>query len=117
MCPPPGTVSHCDCFAPVQTVRFDAGEAPTAEALQQWRRLERRRLQRHEDALLRAQQGVMEGVPDGAIRTTAVPRPNAYINESVGLPQPYGRHAPFKPSEAGSSMRHIRKPSPKDIEI
>ena len=52
--------------------------------------------------------------------TTAEPRPNAYIpdNENeLPIPRPYGAHAPFKPNEPGSSMRHIRKPVPKPIEI
>lgn len=51
--------------------------------------------------------------------TTAVPRPNAYIPDEgkLPLPKPYGALAPFKPSENGSSMRHIRKPVLKPIEI
>ncbi len=56
---------------------------------------------------------------DGSM-TTAEPRPNAYIpDDSCGLPlsKPYGKHAPFKPSENGSNMRHIRKPVLKPIEI
>ncbi len=56
-------------------------------------------------------------LPEQATRTTAEPRPNAYIPDDVGLPQPYGRLAPFKPSDAGSTMRHIRRPEPKDIEL
>jgi hypothetical protein len=58
-----------------------------------------------------------EAVP-GAVRTTADARPNAYIpDDELGLPKPYGSHAPFRPSEAGSTMRHIRKPVVKEIEI
>lgn len=56
----------------------------------------------------------------GGSATTAEPRPNAYIpDEESGLPipRPYGALAPFKPTEAGSSMRHIRKPVLKPIEI
>ena len=56
----------------------------------------------------------------GGIMTSADPRPNAYVpdNETeLPIPRPYGAHAPYKPSEAGSSMRHIRKPIPKPIEI
>ena len=46
-------------------------------------------------------------------------RPNAYIDEDADLPipQPYGAQAPFEKSKAGSTMRHIRKPKPKPIEI
>merc|ERR1712066_882657 len=51
-------------------------------------------------------------------RTTADPRVNAYIPEDEhGLPKAYGNNAPFKPTVQGSTMRHIRKPNPKPIEI
>ena len=51
-------------------------------------------------------------------RTTADPRPNAYIpSDGLGLPRPYGKFAQFKPTEPGSTMRHIRKPNPKQIEL
>uniref|UniRef100_A0A8C4MD84 Coiled-coil domain containing 146 n=1 Tax=Equus asinus asinus TaxID=83772 RepID=A0A8C4MD84_EQUAS len=58
-------------------------------------------------------------LPDG-VYTTAEPRPNAYIPEAeatLPLPKPYGALAPFKPSEPGANMRHIRKPVIKPIEI
>ena len=58
-------------------------------------------------------------LPGGAV-TTAEPRPNAYIPEdeaALPIPRPYGAHAPFKPNEPGTTMRHIRKPIPKPIEI
>jgi chromosome segregation ATPase len=51
-------------------------------------------------------------------RSTAEPRVNAYIpDEEHGLPKAYGASAPFKPTVLGSTMRHIRKPNPKPIEI
>ena len=56
----------------------------------------------------------------GGVYTTAEPRPNAYIpddDSELPIPRPYGSHAPFKPTETGSTMRHIRKPVPKPIEI
>lgn len=56
----------------------------------------------------------------GGIVTTAEPRPNAYIPDDgtdLPLPRPYGSNAPFKPTELGSNMRHIRKPVIKPIEI
>ena len=43
-----------------------------------------------------------------------MPGPKA---RSLGVPKPYGRYAPFKPTELGSNMRHIRKPEPRDIVI
>lgn len=49
--------------------------------------------------------------------TAAEARPNAYIPEDIGIPKPYGAFTPFKPTDAGSSMRHIRKPMPKEIVI
>ncbi|XP_066210546.1 coiled-coil domain-containing protein 146 isoform X3 [Saccopteryx leptura] len=58
-------------------------------------------------------------LPNG-VYTTAEQRPNAYIPEAEGtlpLPKPYGALAPFKPSEPGANMRHIRKPVIKPIEI
>ena len=51
------------------------------------------------------------------LKTTAEPRPTAYIPEDMAIPQPYGAMAPFKPSEPGSTMRHIRMPIAKKIEI
>ncbi|KAL0218730.1 hypothetical protein P9112_004383 [Eukaryota sp. TZLM1-RC] len=46
------------------------------------------------------------------------PRPNAYIpSDELGLPKPYGSFGPFMPSQPGSTMRHIRKPEEKPIEI
>ncbi|XP_009201836.2 coiled-coil domain-containing protein 146 isoform X2 [Papio anubis] len=58
-------------------------------------------------------------MPSG-VYTTAEQRPNAYIPEAeatLPLPKPYGALAPFKPSEPGANMRHIRKPIIKPIEI
>lgn len=58
-------------------------------------------------------------LPSG-VYTTADQRPNAYIPEAestLPLPKPYGALAPFKPSEPGASMRHIKKPVIKPIEI
>ena len=54
------------------------------------------------------------------VYTTAEPRPNAYVPDSeieLPLPKPYGAHAPFKPSQPGANMRHIRKPQPAPIDI
>lgn len=56
----------------------------------------------------------------GGMVTTAEPRPNAYIpddDSDLPVPRPYGGHAPFKPTQAGANMRHIRKPVIKPIEI
>lgn len=57
-------------------------------------------------------------LPNGEY-TTAVARPSAYIPETdlLPLPKPYGAQAPFKPSQPGATMRHIRKPVLKPLEI
>ncbi|VTJ81263.1 Hypothetical predicted protein [Marmota monax] len=58
-------------------------------------------------------------LPNG-VYTSAEQRPNAYIPEAdatLPVPKPYGALAPFKPSEPGANMRHIRKPVIKPIEI
>ena len=55
--------------------------------------------------------------PHSIVRTTAEPRPNAYIPDDIGIPKPYGALQPFKPTEQGTSMRHIRKPQPREIEL
>mmetsp|Transcript_45822 Transcript_45822/g.146119 ORF Transcript_45822/g.146119 Transcript_45822/m.146119 type:complete len:925 (-) Transcript_45822:53-2827(-) len=94
--------------------RLAGGEAPTEEIAVEWERMLRARAMAAEHAAA-VQQG-QEGGPVGT-RTTAEPRPNAYIPEHMGIPKPYGGYAPFKPSEPGSSMRHIRAPAPREIEI
>jgi hypothetical protein len=55
--------------------------------------------------------------PHYMARTTAEPRPNAYIEPVLGVPKPYGGFAPLKPTDPGSNMRHIRAPAPVEIEI
>jgi len=59
------------------------------------------------------------------IRTTSIPRPNAYIPHNNGnnisgelpIPKPYGLFAPFKPYEKTVHLRHYRKSVEKPIEI
>jgi chromosome segregation ATPase len=102
--------------------RLELGQPPTEDAEREWYRLERERLLQRERNLVRAEQaraGADGGdLPPGSVRTTAEPRPNAYIPEGLGLPRPYGGWAPLKPTVPGASMRHTRKPAPlKDIEI
>ena len=55
--------------------------------------------------------------PSRAVRTKAIPRPNAYIPDEIGIPKPYGALAPFKPMQQGATMRHIKRPKPREIEI
>ena len=78
--------------------------------------MERRRLQSME-AAMHKEEGMQLVQPTTVTKTTAEPRPTAYIPDDMGIPKPYGNLAPFKPTEAGSSMRHIKPVVPKAIEI
>ncbi|KAL1524346.1 hypothetical protein AB1Y20_019244 [Prymnesium parvum] len=79
--------------------------------------------QRHEHELTRrsdqthARNISQEASQAQVMQTTADPRPNAYIPDDIGIPKPYGALAPFKPSELGTTMRHIRRPQPREIEL
>eukprot|EP00891_Asterochloris_glomerata_P000195 jgi/Astpho2/195/fgenesh1_pg.00009_%23_1_t len=88
----------------------EAGEPPTEDAEREWQRILRERQQladmREQAQLLRQAQEEQ----DTAVPSMAEGRPNAYIPEDLGIPKPYGGFAPFKPSEAGSTMRHIQLP-------
>lgn len=98
--------------------RLETGEAPTAEAARDWDRMVR---ERQIIADLKMQQETITQILEQKgldLRTTAAQRPNAYIPEDMGIPKPYpGVLLPFKPSDQGSTMRHIRNPRPKEIEI
>lgn len=102
--------------------RFEAGKPPTQQSEREWHRLVQEKRRRIVEATrkkqLRAQDraGLNPSIP---IRTTAEPRPNAYVPEgdALGVPKPYGRLAPFKPTEPGSTMRHTRKPREREILI
>eukprot|EP00058_Branchiostoma_floridae_P017304 XP_002602792.1 hypothetical protein BRAFLDRAFT_281931 [Branchiostoma floridae] len=103
-------------------IRMEQGEAPTEEAAMEWEKLlrteGRRQLESQEKRM--AEEEAEHYTIAGGITTTAEPRPNAYIPDDdteLPVPRPYGSLAPFKPQEAGSSMRHIRKPIVKPIEI
>lgn len=96
--------------------RFDHGECPFAEAIKEWNNKERKRSQELEIAMRREEELQMSE-PTNITKTTAEPRPTAYIPDDLGIPKPYGNLAPFKPSELGSTMRHIRPPQLKPIEI
>jgi len=104
--------------------RLAAGEPPVEGIEDEWARMEYRRMKAEEDAWQRQQHaeqsnGMVQQSQTAVhvTRTTAEPRPNAYIPDEIGIPKPYGAAAPFKPSEPGSSMRHVRKPQPQEIQI
>lgn len=95
---------------------LEAGLAPNQDAEREFfRRIQAEQERAAADALRQSEeqltlQGTMR-------RTTAMPRPNAYVPTDVGIPKPYGALAPFKPSEPGVQMRHFRAPAPRDIVI
>ncbi|WIA38855.1 hypothetical protein OEZ86_002132 [Tetradesmus obliquus] len=97
--------------------RLEAGQPPTEEAEMEWAALARQQAtlddlaqQREEVAAILDQKGALQ-------YTTAEPRPNAYIPDELGIPKPYGAFSPFKPSAPGTTMRHVRKPAPREIVI
>lgn len=96
--------------------RLEKGLAPTLEAEVEWKRYLDKQLARGDDN----RSDFMEGhYPISEGYTTAKPRPTAYIPKdgSLPVPRPYGALAPFKPTQPGSTMRHIKKPIPKPIDI
>ena len=91
------------------------GQPPSDEIEREWMRYEADLARRAADA---AERNVLaETAPAQLTQTTAEPRPNAYIPDDIGIPKPYGALQPFKPTEQGTSMRHIRKPQPREIEL
>lgn len=103
-------------------VRMSRGEAPSEYAEDEFYQRERERLRRRQEAMERAANPLPRDLatqqPAQVTRTTAEPRPNAYVpDDELGIPRPYGGHAPFKPTETGAQMRHIRKPEPRQVVI
>ncbi len=97
--------------------KVDHGECPSEEAAKDWNRTERRRMLALEAQMHQEERAAATTPSALMVKTTAEPRPTAYIPDDLGIPKPYGQLAPFKPSEQGSSMRHIRMPNPKPVEI
>ncbi|KAI8835875.1 hypothetical protein BC829DRAFT_406093 [Chytridium lagenaria] len=116
----------CDKEALVEDARdkIIRGEPPTDTIEKEFIRLEKLRAKREKDIMAARERQDREKAPNyiEVIRTTAEPRPNAYLPDSSGvgelpIPRPYGAHAPFKPQEPGSQLRHFRQPKVKPIEI
>jgi hypothetical protein len=101
------------------------GDAPSEEVIKDWNRLEKRMkdmINKNEfknDSMSNSmKQSSLCSERPNFVKTTAEARPTAYIpDDLLGLPIPYGNHAPFKPSTASASMRHIRNPIPLALEI
>ncbi|KAF0029668.1 hypothetical protein F2P81_018773 [Scophthalmus maximus] len=101
--------------------RLEHGLPPCPEMEEEWRRMlrDKKRRQRDKEEKERlAEEEEWTQLSNGEY-TTAETRPNAYIpqTDSLPLPKPYGAQAPFKPSQPGANMRHIRKPTLKPLEI
>ncbi|XP_065059412.1 coiled-coil domain-containing protein 146-like [Rhopilema esculentum] len=103
-------------------LRMERGEPPNEEIEIEWQKILRQELLRRNEMEQRkaAEEEIELYTIPGGITTTAEPRPNAYIPDDeseLPVPRPYGAHAPFKPTEPGSNLRHIRKPIIKPIEL
>lgn len=91
---------------------------PTPETEIEYLKSIRDRKRYEEERQQRLQREALEkNFPPFATKTTAEHRVNAYIPDEIGIPKPYGKNAPFKPSEIGANFRHYRKPEIKEIEI
>ncbi|XP_069484152.1 coiled-coil domain-containing protein 146 [Ambystoma mexicanum] len=102
--------------------RIEQGLPPSEDTENEWMRIIRDEKRHKLESIVKAKLSSEEEqrlLPNGVF-TTADQRPNAYIPDDASalpLPRPYGGLAPFKPSEPGSNIRHIRKPAVKPIEI
>uniref|UniRef100_A0A673MAP2 Coiled-coil domain containing 146 n=2 Tax=Sinocyclocheilus rhinocerous TaxID=307959 RepID=A0A673MAP2_9TELE len=99
----------------------EQGLPPSDNIENEWLRCLRDQHRRQADAEEKArlaEEDEWNQLPNG-VYTTAELRPNAYIPTDDPLPVPkhYGALAPFKPTERGANIRHIRKPKNKPIEI
>ena len=97
------------------TRNLDEGLPPTEDIEREWLRYAQELDRRGTDAYQKSV--LQETAPAQLTHTTAEPRPNAYIPDDIGIPKPYGALAPFKPTELGATMRHIRRPQPREIEL
>lgn len=103
--------------------RAAQGVPPTDDAEYEWYRIERDRVRRqealmermaNEKTMMANAQRAAQGI---AVKTTAEARPNHYLPEELALPKPYGALAPFKPQQQGATIRHVRKPEPRELQL
>ena len=99
--------------------RLENGEPPTADAEREWDRIlyadEARLESRMAPAPLEAEGD--EFAQHQVTRTTAEPRPNAYVPEGMMVPKPYGGLAPFKPTAPGRGLAYMRRPHIAEVEL
>ena len=89
--------------------RVARGEAPDEESEKRWAR----------ELAGEAHSADDDDDDDGYDGYGAPPRPNAYVptdEKSLGVPQPYGKFAPFKPTDVAGNLRHYRKPTASTID-
>jgi len=86
-------------------VRLSNSNPPSERAINQWLRIQRDRIYKAD--MIKSS---FEISADYMVQTRCEQRPTAYIDPTMGIPRPYGAKAPFKPTQLGSNMRHIRKP-------
>eukprot|EP00927_Polykrikos_kofoidii_P043544 TRINITY_DN37617_c0_g1_i1.p1 TRINITY_DN37617_c0_g1~~TRINITY_DN37617_c0_g1_i1.p1 ORF type:complete len:942 (-),score=259.75 TRINITY_DN37617_c0_g1_i1:225-2999(-) len=98
---------------------FREGNPPTDTADAEFEKMLQVQTQKASDAQAAATRRQEEEIMNSNFtRTTAEPRHREYIPEDDrGLPKAYGGHGQFKPTVGGTTMRHIRKPNPKPIEL
>ncbi len=71
--------------------RLDHGEAPTEDAVRDWNRSERRRMHAIEDSIRREEE--MQLVQTTSLmKSTAEPRPTAYIPDSIQANRSWFNH-------------------------
>ena len=100
--------------------RAASGEAPDEDAEREWARRVRSEETASAAARDREDAAAAAARADGSTTSRAAQRPNAYVPsdpKSMGVPRPYGAHAPFKPTAPGANMRHYRAPEPREIVI
>lgn len=98
--------------------RMSRMEPPTPDAEDEWFRMQQVYAARAEAMRRREAEEALRREVEQPTRTTAVPRPNAYVpSDALGVPKPYNFSHPFKPAEAGAQMRHFVKPAPRAIII
>ncbi|KAJ3158067.1 hypothetical protein HDU89_000450 [Geranomyces variabilis] len=125
--------------------RLEAGQAPTLAIERDFYRSEAQAQERaaaHQAIAERRMRAKANGCLDTddafyvypTLRTTAHPRPNAYIPDTtpsvsaaaaargsvmteLPIPKPYGGHAPFRPREKGPQMRYFKRAAIKAVEI
>ncbi|KAL3684700.1 hypothetical protein R1sor_002722 [Riccia sorocarpa] len=103
--------------------RLWAGECPMEKAERDWdaklrdAKLLNKMQTEREIARIEEQQDHEKRVQLFALqKSRAEQRPNAYIEEDLGLPKPFGFYSPFKPLDVGAQTRYYHKPEMKPLD-